>query len=257
MAVNGVSSNTTSTESTSSLGGTSNGTVDKDAFLKLLVAQLSHQDPLQPTEGTEFVTQLAQFSTVEQQIAQSAKLDLISLQLRGLSSNEAAGLVGKTVTVKGDGVVEFKDGVAQGSTTSLDEAAKGAKIQLVDANGNVVASDGPRDLAAGPVPTDGFAAQGKDIDGKYTVKVVDAQGTELSTGEKVTGVVTKVSFDKGYPELVLDNGVTVPVSDLISVEGGTTSGGASGNAASGTNLAGLNSSLLSSQFLQLFNQVGQ
>lgn len=256
MAVNGVSSNTTSTESTSSLGGANNGVVDKDAFLKLLVAQLSHQDPLKPTEGTEFVTQLAQFSSVEQQIAQSAKLDLISLQLRGLSSNEAAGLVGKTVTVRGDGVVDFKNGVAQGSTTSLDEAAKGAKIQLVDANGSVVASDGPRDLAAGPVPTDGFADD-EGINGKYTVKVVDAQGNELSTGEKVTGVVTKVTFDKGYPELVLDNGVTVPVSDLISVEGGTTSGAANANPASGTNLAGLNSSLFSSQFLQLFNQVGQ
>lgn len=258
MAVNGVSTTTTSTENASTLGGTSNGTVDKDAFLKLLVAQLSHQDPLKPTEGTEFVTQLAQFSSVEQQLAQSAKLDLISLQLRGLSSNEAAGLVGKTVTVKGDGVVDFKDGLAQGSTTSLAEGAKGATIQIVDQNGNVVASDGPRDLAAGPVPTDGIAAKGTKIpDGKYTVKVVDAQGEELSTGEKVTGVVTKVTFDKGYPELVLDNGVTVPVSDLISVEGGTTNSGASANLASGTNLAGLTPNLLSSQFLQLFNQVGK
>jgi flagellar basal-body rod modification protein FlgD len=38
----------------------------KDMFLKLLVAQLSHQDPLTPADGTEFVTQLAQFTTLEQ-----------------------------------------------------------------------------------------------------------------------------------------------------------------------------------------------
>src|SRR5262245_60849649 len=69
--------------------------VDKEAFLKLLVAQLSHQDPLQPTEGTEFVAQLSQFAMVEQSIAQSSKLDGISAQMTGLSSNEAAGLVGK------------------------------------------------------------------------------------------------------------------------------------------------------------------
>ena len=71
-------------------GGAPQGALDRDAFLKLLVAQLSHQDPLKPMEGTEFVTQLAQFTAVEQQLAQSAKLDLISLQLRGLSNNEAA-----------------------------------------------------------------------------------------------------------------------------------------------------------------------
>ena len=38
----------------------------KDMFLKLLVAQLSHQDPLTPADGTQFVTQLAQFTTLEQ-----------------------------------------------------------------------------------------------------------------------------------------------------------------------------------------------
>ena len=74
--------------------------LDKDAFLKLLVAQLSHQDPLKPTEGTEFIAQLSQFAMVEQAIAQSSKLEVLSTRVRGLSNNEATGLVGKTVTVR-------------------------------------------------------------------------------------------------------------------------------------------------------------
>lgn len=261
MPVSGVSGTSNNTNETNApLGGTGQGAVDKDAFLKLLVAQLSHQDPLKPTDGTEFVTQLAQFSTVEQQIAQSAKLELISLQLSGLASNEAASLVGKTVTVKGDGVVDFKGGAPEGSTTSIGEGVQDATVQLVDSNGNVVAESGPKNIGAGPVPLDGLTPKGGQgiPDGSYTVKVVDKAGKDVATNERVTGVVTQVSFEKGYPELVLDNGVTVPVSDLISVEGGPGSGaGAGGTGGAGTALAGGPSSALLQSFNQYLQSLGQ
>lgn len=44
----------------------SNSSLDKDAFLKLLVTQMQYQDPLEPTSNTEYMSQLAQFSTVEE-----------------------------------------------------------------------------------------------------------------------------------------------------------------------------------------------
>lgn len=44
----------------------SKGIADKEAFLKLLVAQIKHQDPLNPADGVQFLTQLAQFSQLEQ-----------------------------------------------------------------------------------------------------------------------------------------------------------------------------------------------
>jgi flagellar basal-body rod modification protein FlgD len=58
------------TGSTSDLG-------NQQTFLQLLVAQLKYQDPLQPQDGTQFVTQLAQFSDLEQQIGTHADLDAI------------------------------------------------------------------------------------------------------------------------------------------------------------------------------------
>lgn len=76
--------------------------VSKDSFLTLLVTQLRNQDPLQPVGNTEFITQLAQFQSLESQLDANAKIqDLVSLQqsqlaLSGLS--QAALLVGKDVT---------------------------------------------------------------------------------------------------------------------------------------------------------------
>ena len=50
----------------SSVGGAASSAVNKDEFLKLFVAQLKNQSPLDPLKGHEFIAQLAQFSTVEQ-----------------------------------------------------------------------------------------------------------------------------------------------------------------------------------------------
>ncbi|MBX3196764.1 MAG: flagellar hook assembly protein FlgD [Labilithrix sp.] len=197
--------------------------LDKDAFLKLLVAQLSHQDPLQPTEGTEFVAQLSQFAMVEQSIAQSAKLDVLSAQMTGLASNEAAGLVGKDVTVRGSGIA-FDGVTATGSSINLDAPAAKVTVRIQDASGKTVRTLelGPRGAGAVPITWDGKDDAGQPVaKGSYSIKVdaTTADGKSVNTSQDVSGKVTKVSFEKGYPELLLDSGVTAPISELVSVGG--------------------------------------
>ena len=64
---------------------------DKNTFLKLLVAQLKNQDPLNPADGTQFVTQLAQFSSLEQSTQMSEDISAIRTVLeKGNSSTAAA-----------------------------------------------------------------------------------------------------------------------------------------------------------------------
>lgn len=81
------------TQSQSSLAKTkksSSSTLDKDAFLQLLVAQMKYQDPLEPTSNTEYISQYATFSELEQMQNMSASMDL----------SRASELVGKTVYMK-------------------------------------------------------------------------------------------------------------------------------------------------------------
>lgn len=79
--------------SQSSLKNTSKSSgsdMDKDAFLQLLVAQMKYQDPLQPTSNTEYISQYAQFSQVEQMQNMAASVDL----------QRASSLVGQEVYIK-------------------------------------------------------------------------------------------------------------------------------------------------------------
>src|SRR5947208_836793 len=67
---------------------TTSKTADKDMFLKLMVEQMSHQDPMNPTDGNEWLAQMAQFNSVEQ----------LGNLVQGNSQSQAVGLLGKTVT---------------------------------------------------------------------------------------------------------------------------------------------------------------
>ncbi len=82
----------------------SNSTLGKEAFLQLLVAQMQYQDPLEPMDNTEYVSQLATFSQLE---------SLQNMQTT-LSNGQATDLVGKTVMVKvtdANGDTNLKAGV--------------------------------------------------------------------------------------------------------------------------------------------------
>jgi flagellar hook assembly protein FlgD len=80
---NGTSANNNSQNSTNGLGNTS-------TFLNLLVAQLQNQDPTNPVDGTTFVTQLAQFNDVEQNLAVRTDMDAVSEKYLGTSTPPSA-----------------------------------------------------------------------------------------------------------------------------------------------------------------------
>ena len=83
-------------------GRTAKTELGKDDFLTLLIAQLSHQDPTSPMEDTQFIAQMAQFSTLEQMTNMNSGFSRLAAIL---GSSEASAAVGKTVDIEVAGSV--------------------------------------------------------------------------------------------------------------------------------------------------------
>jgi flagellar basal-body rod modification protein FlgD len=104
-------------------------TLGKDDFLKLLVSQLQHQDPMEPSNDTEFIGQMAQFSALEQESNTAESTGKMADQL---SRAGALGLIGKTVTY-GDA-----DGnTLTGTVTQVDIGEDGAATLTVGGKGGI------------------------------------------------------------------------------------------------------------------------
>lgn len=104
-------------------------TVDYDTFLKLLVAEMQNQDPTKPMESTEYISQLASFSNVEQGIQTNEKLD----QLLSSSFISGAGsLIGKTISTA--------DGSTSGEIVQV-KVAGGVGVAVLDNGDEVPVND--------------------------------------------------------------------------------------------------------------------
>jgi flagellar basal-body rod modification protein FlgD len=75
---------------------TAGGEMGKDEFLKILIAQLSHQDPTQPMQDKEFIAQMAQFSSLEQMTNVSSEITKVAALLE---KGQAVSLLGRTVEI--------------------------------------------------------------------------------------------------------------------------------------------------------------
>jgi len=204
------------------LTGPASGSLGKDDFMKLLIAQMKNQDPLKPQDDTAFVAQLAQFSSLEQQTSTNKLLQLLAQQQQGLANNTIVDLVGKNVTVKGDKVTYDGQGFGAPVRFTLDSQADSVKVTIVDSNGNAIRT---MDVGAKPagivnVQWDGKSDLGvQQPAGAYSVQVQakGPGGTGVVVEQQTSGTVTAVSFDQGFTQLVMDNGVNAPASDLIKV----------------------------------------
>lgn len=191
-----------------------------EAFLKLFIAQLKNQNPLEPLNASEFTSQLAQLSQVEQLLSLSYGLRELRETFDASSFLWAVGLMGKEVLVSSKGLyfdgenpVEFaldlQEGAAKVGLIIYDSSMRPVAFKELDASGRGRFS----------VSWDGTCMDGTRVPcGFYFVEATafDAKGQKSEAKVYLKGTVTGLERSQGQTYLVLDR-LRVSASDLVSV----------------------------------------
>lgn len=192
----------------------------KDAFMRLLVAQLANQDPTEPQNSYEFAAQLAQFSSLEQLTGLAERLD--SLLLAATANNQATvvGFTGKEIVFASDSVSLAAGGTAS-VTARLPENAATVTLVVKDESGKTIRTLqlGPHEAGEHRLEWDGLDDRGNPVaEGTYRVEVTAANhdGDAIDVDTFVRARVDGVSFENGYPELLIGT-LRVTLSDVIEI----------------------------------------
>jgi flagellar basal-body rod modification protein FlgD len=155
----------------SSSGGALTGS--KDEFLRLFMAQLQHQDPFDPKNGSDMVAQLAQFSTVEQ--AQETNQHLIDLAAAqdATSSASLSNLVGRDCNAAADSFQLDRGGSVPPVQITAASAMKGASLVITDDSGKELRRIAiPNGTSSTQIAWDGNNASGAPVaPGSYHIAV--------------------------------------------------------------------------------------
>jgi flagellar basal-body rod modification protein FlgD len=110
----------------------------QDAFLQLMITQMKNQDPLSPEKNSEFVAQLAQFSSVQGLEKLNKNFNTFSSGFQSNQALQASSLVGRSVSVETDNSILTKDGIIAGTVT-VPATTSDLKINVYDSKGALAA----------------------------------------------------------------------------------------------------------------------
>jgi flagellar basal-body rod modification protein FlgD len=183
----------------------------KDAFLKLLVVQLENQDPLNPTDSTEFVAQLAQFSSLEGITNLGVSMEKMAASVASMQNLSTSSLIGRNVMVEGNGI-EYK-GAPVVFGYGLEEGAASVTVSIYDGSSMLVSQVelGPAGYGDHSFTWDGTDDNGiQAAPGLYTfdVEAKNANNETVSAVPYASGVVSSVTFD-GSTALLTVGGKTI------------------------------------------------
>lgn len=199
------------------------GNMGKNEFLKLLVAQLKHQDPMNPSNGQELAAQLAQFSSLEQLTQIGATLEGHGSSLEGVissvQSSGAQAMLGRTVLAASDQVL-VRDGADTRARVAVGDHGGEATLKVYDGSGKVVATRELGTLGAGQHDLDFDKLVPGLPNGQYTFKVdvVDAKGADVASQTYTTGRVDGVRYT-GQGAYLSADGLFIPFGSVVEVVG--------------------------------------
>jgi flagellar basal-body rod modification protein FlgD len=215
--------NSTSVAAATKTNETGTSALGKDAFLQLLVTQMKNQNPLDPQDNTEFVGQLAQFSSVESLANLNTSVTAISSNYASSQALQASSLVGRSVIAASNtALVDPTKGLSGSVAVTATSTAN--TVGIYDGTGNLVRS---LDLGSSAAGNASFTWDGKDDTGAavkagtYTFKAsstIDGVATDMTTYLPATvSSVTMATTTGGEMTLNLAGQGSVALSKVQSI----------------------------------------
>jgi flagellar basal-body rod modification protein FlgD len=205
-----------------SLQSATNKALGQEAFLHLLIAQLRNQDPLNPVDNTEMISQLAQFSQLEQTKQMTDALSSFVEQQNNANATNLVTLLGRQVTATGSSV-SLTAGTPPSLSYQLAANASKVTVQVLNGAGAPVRTYALLNQNAG---NQSIAWDGKDSSGNrlppgiysFAVTATAANGTPVTAQTTNTGTVSGIQFNSSGPMVVLESGQAVSPTQIVSVQ---------------------------------------
>ncbi|MFZ3585196.1 flagellar hook capping FlgD N-terminal domain-containing protein [Loktanella sp. DJP18] len=203
-------------KTTAPTGSGTNISADFTTFLKMLTVQMQNQDPLNPVDSSDYATQLATFSGVEQQVQTNDLLRALAGQMGTGGLAQLAGWVG--MQARADMPAYF-DGAPVTVVPNVQRGADAAQLIVRDDKGvELQRLNIPTDNA--PLSWAGVTSDGMPLPrGHYTFDTVSLANGEVVAEEaaEIYATVTEVQVNRGVNTLVLAGGGTIAASSVTAV----------------------------------------
>jgi flagellar basal-body rod modification protein FlgD len=180
----------------------------KDAFMKLMLAQMKNQDPTNPMQNHELAAQLAQFSSVEQLQNVNTTLDDMRKGQKPTESFQALNFIGKAVWGDSSKLVRAKGDKSHEFSFHLPDNAKDVKIKVLNPNAEVVRTVDLKDLKEGDNSWvwNGLNEQAQAQPAgeyRFVVEAQNLEGKKLAVKTDFEGVITGVNYTPEGPVLLV------------------------------------------------------
>lgn len=213
--VNSVSQ--TSTSSNQNAEAASVITADFQTFLQLLTTQMQNQDPLNPMESTEFATQLATFSGVEQQVRTNDLLGELGAGFSTLGMGQLSGWIG--MEARAEMPVNF-EGAPVRIAGAQNPLADRMELIVRDEAGGIV-QQMPIPLSNDPFEWSGTNLAGDPVlpDGVYSFSVQNWSGEDMleERSAMVYSSIEEAQLVGGEVWLTMEGGLSIPASSVLGL----------------------------------------
>ena len=190
-----------------------NSELGKNEFMELMIAQLNNQNPLEPQDNGEFISQLAQFSSLEEMQGLTSTVEDVASQFRSSQALQASAMVGKTVLAPSEIGILGADGTISG-TIEVPASTGGLRVSIQSLSGELIRQ---MDLGSAEAGIQSFSWDGKDGNGNALPQGSYRIVAEASYTDGTEQLATMVSANVDSVSLGSNGSITLNLAGMGSI----------------------------------------